>query len=467
MYQELEKIFREIYDKYIDRIVSLLAQMTLKKADIPHEVQSPSPQIEVSQADKEFWNNRANKFLGENTTNNLYERIDSGEIQLPENIESKEELAYKLAMSMEQTPAHVCEALGTEFKTSAQLEAGISNMTAEDFSKLSNVLNSFDDRGNYIGNNNVATSQNTISQTEHNIENETLNNTVAVEETENNNESPKQNIETPQEQEIVQETVPEQARTEEYYQQEIDSLKESENNPVSLKKSLKDALKNDSKTANEALDEYMNNQIDNNNLSYQQAEEMAYFVNHELDARDNKQIDGYIQDEELSRKELKKGLKEVNRTLEALKNNATEVSYAQNLQNGSAENTPQHVADTYSQTPQSSQFYNGMSTILDSMKNSKTPIHDVMREAIETGKLSNEQAAVMNTRYTELREEGHSVDKTLNTMQKDYTKIANFYYAQENRGNIEQNTNTTPEKQQDTKTDKSALYQKYKSDYYY
>ena len=58
-------------------------------------------------------------------------------------------------MSMEQTPAHVCEALGTEFKTSAQLEAGISNMTAEDFSKLSNVLNSFDDRGNYIGNNNV------------------------------------------------------------------------------------------------------------------------------------------------------------------------------------------------------------------------------------------------------------------------------------------------------------------------
>ncbi len=106
---------------------------------------------EVSTNDQQFWDNRADKFLGEETTNHLYERIESGEIKLPEGIESKEEFAYKLAMAMEQTPTYVTEALGTEWQTSAQLEAGISSMTPEQFAQLGDLMNSFDDRGKYLG----------------------------------------------------------------------------------------------------------------------------------------------------------------------------------------------------------------------------------------------------------------------------------------------------------------------------
>ncbi len=101
--------------------------------------------------DQKFWDSRADKFLGEETTQDLYARIASGEIKLPEGIETPQEFAYKLSMAMEQTPGLVAEDLGVKFQTSAQFEAGIKDMTPEQFEKLSGLMNDFDDRGHYTG----------------------------------------------------------------------------------------------------------------------------------------------------------------------------------------------------------------------------------------------------------------------------------------------------------------------------
>lgn len=448
---------------------------------IDNQETQQTDKIEVSRADRDFWDNRADKFLGENTTNKLYERIDNGEIKLPSGIESKEEFAYKLAMAMEQTPAYVTEALGTEFQTTAKLEAGISSMTADQFSKLNNLLNDFDDRGNYVGNRTFAPT----------IENhqDTEDKPVGIPETQKQEQKPEAEAETAQKEE-------KESRTEEYYQQQIDALKQSESNPNSLKETLNQARKDDSIYVDDALNNYLYNQIDNNNLTEKQGEELAYYINYELDARDNKQIDGYVQDEELSRRELNKSLKAVNNTLESLRDNATEITFAQNLQYNQAENTPQNVAETYSKDTKSAQFYEGMSAVLDDMQNDKAPLQTSMKEAIINGELSEEQVAAINGRYNELRQEGNSINKSLDTMQKDYNNMGKFFNAQEKiqelrdrietKNNISQSTEQTiqqeepkqsapqpVEKETDkpTKTEeqssRKAKYNKYRDDIYY
>ena len=101
--------------------------------------------------DQKFWDQRADQFLGEQTTQDLYARIASGELKLPEGIETPQEYAYKLAMAMEQTPGLVAQDLGVQFQNTAQFEAGINNMTPEQFEKLHGLMNEFDDRGHYVG----------------------------------------------------------------------------------------------------------------------------------------------------------------------------------------------------------------------------------------------------------------------------------------------------------------------------
>ena len=116
------------------------------------DVSNSTPDIPAVQTEQqEFWSDRADKFLGEDIKNNLYSRIDSGEIKLPEGIETKEEFAYKLAMAMEQSPAYVAEALGVDMVSSNAFEAKIPEMTAEQFGKLGDLLNDYSDKGNYIG----------------------------------------------------------------------------------------------------------------------------------------------------------------------------------------------------------------------------------------------------------------------------------------------------------------------------
>ena len=116
--------------------------------------------------DQKFWDERADQFLGEQTTQDLYARIAAGEIKLPEGIETPQEFAYKLAMAMEQTPAFVAQDLGISMASSDILEASIKDMTPEQFAKLSGLLNDFSDRGEYQGERVIRQTNSSRSQAE-------------------------------------------------------------------------------------------------------------------------------------------------------------------------------------------------------------------------------------------------------------------------------------------------------------
>ena len=105
----------------------------------------------ASAEDLKFWNDRSNKFLGKERTDNLYARIDNGDIKLPLGIESKEEFAYKLAMSMINAPKHVASSLGISSTTTNNLMAKIPTMTTQEFAQLSALLNNYTDKGKYLG----------------------------------------------------------------------------------------------------------------------------------------------------------------------------------------------------------------------------------------------------------------------------------------------------------------------------
>jgi len=136
------------------QLVDIPEGMTLdEQGNIVPEV---TAQSEVSAQDIEFWDKRVEQFIGKETAQILYSRIDSSEIRLPEGIESKEEFAYKLVMAMEQSPEYVAKELGIpmpEKGGSEFFETKIPELTAEQFSKLSGLMNDYSDRGVYIGDN--------------------------------------------------------------------------------------------------------------------------------------------------------------------------------------------------------------------------------------------------------------------------------------------------------------------------
>ncbi len=136
------------------QLVDIPEGMTLdEQGNIVPEV---TAQSEVSPQDIEFWDKRVEQFIGKETAEILYSRIDSGEIKLPEGIECKEEFAYKLVMAMEQSPEYVAKELGIEMPATDGtdfFESKIPEMTAEQFSKLSGLMNDYSDRGVYIGDN--------------------------------------------------------------------------------------------------------------------------------------------------------------------------------------------------------------------------------------------------------------------------------------------------------------------------
>ncbi|MDD6881421.1 MAG: hypothetical protein PUE18_07595, partial [Firmicutes bacterium] len=105
----------------------------------------------ASQKDLEFWENRTDKFLGEENKQYIYDMVEKGGIKLPEGIETKEEYAYKLAMDIQQTPAEINEAMGGSWNSSAALTNSIKSWTAEDFNKLNNSVDDFSDRGYHNG----------------------------------------------------------------------------------------------------------------------------------------------------------------------------------------------------------------------------------------------------------------------------------------------------------------------------
>lgn len=255
----------------------------------------------------------------------------------------------------------------------------------------------------------------------------------------------------------------EDIRDEAYYQEEKDALGKH-GDEKSLKSQINTARKDENVTVEEAIDTFMDNRVAAGDMSEQQGTETANLVKHELDGRDGNQ-DGKINDEELSKRDVRRGMKEVNRTLDAMKENADEVLSAENLQGG-FEVDAEHP-DTYTSDTRDPKFYEGASKVVHEMRSGDQPIQDVMKEAVVSGEITKEQATLMNTRYAELRREGLSDDASLRQMERDFDRMAKYHEAQ-NFGSRAQETSNeisepaaeVKEEPVETKTEEKSELQK-------
>ena len=389
------------------------------------------PAAETAQENTSFWQNRANKFLGEENTQHIYNMIEKGEIKLPEGIESKEEYAYKLAMDIQQTPAEINQALGHGWQSSAKLTESIKSWTPEDFAKLNGSVDDFSDRGYHNGE--IPGSRRTVPSGD---EQETT--PTAPEQTvvppEGGNPKPEEEKPAP--------AAPEAVRDEAYYQEEKDSLSKPEDEK-SLKSQINAARKDENVSVEEQIDTYMSSRVAAGEMSEQQGNEVGNLIKHELDGRDGNQ-DGKVDDEELSRRDVRRGLKEVDKTLDAMKENAEEVRLAESLQNA-AETGTEHP-ETYSADVKDAKFYEGASKVIHEMRTGDRPVSEVMKEAVANGEISDRQAAFMNARDAELRSRGCSEEASLRQMEKDFDRMAKYYEAQNFGTQESEHTNVeTPE----------------------
>ena len=367
----------------------------------------------------EFWKNRADKFLGEENTKHIYDMVERGEIKLPDGIESKEEYAYKLAMDIQQTPAEINQALGGEWKSSAKLTDSIKSWTAEDFAKLNDSVDDFSDRGYHNG---EIPGRNHVNSTGGGKSPDTI-----VLDGEQHVLNPGHEPDkTPKPSQAPVAPAADDIRDEAYYQEEKDALGKH-GDEKSLKSQINAARKDENVTVEEAIDTFMDNRVAAGDMSEQQGTETANLVKHELDGRDGNQ-DGKINDEELSKRDVRRGMKEVNRILGAMKENADEVLTAENLQGG-FEVDAEHP-DTYTSDTRDPKFYEGASKVVHEMRSGDQPIQDVMKEAVVSGEITKEQATLMNTRYAELRREGLSDDASLRQMERDFDRMAKYHEAQ-------------------------------------
>lgn len=393
-------------------------EKTPEKAEPEHAAQpeSTTPQKETPEpvreevltAEQTFWDNRADKFLGEENTKLLYARIDSGEIKLPEGIETKQEFAYKLAMAFEQTPALVAEDLGDGFRNTAELEARIAGMTPEQFEKLGGLMNDFSDRGQYTGSRPLYQPQQTEKHDNgnNNEEDKTPQNS-ATEEKEPKEQQPEQ---------------PAEVRDEEYYR-DMQGLKE-------LKEAMNEARKDPNITVEQTLDAYLKLQMQNGQLTEQQARELGNYMKQELDLQNKENGD-----DDISKKDIRRAIKETEKTTEAMEQNAEEVLIAKNLTYPPREDLPEQLPESYSHDTESSGFYKGLSGFMKDVReqaNDGVKPQDTMKAAILEGRISEEQATVVNTRWAELRAEGNTPDRTFRIMEKDFARHADYYQAQEN-----------------------------------
>ena len=95
-------------------------------------------------------------------------------------------------------------------------------------------------------------------------------------------------------------------RDEAYYQEEKDSLSKPEDEK-SLKSQINAARKDENVSVEEQIDTYMSSRVAAGEMSEQQGNEVGNLIKHELDGRDGNQ-DGKVDDEELSRRDVRRGL---------------------------------------------------------------------------------------------------------------------------------------------------------------
>lgn len=220
---------------------------------------------------------------------------------------------------------------------------------------------------------------------------------------------------------------PQETRDETYYNDEKESLAKGEAHK-SLKQEINLSRKSDVNSVEDTVDSYMDKRVADGDLNEQQATETANLVKHELDGRDGNQ-DGQIDDEKLSKGSVRRAMKEVDKTLEAMRNNADEIETARNMEPTMEVDHSAGVPDTYSVDTKEAKFYNGMAVATQEMLNQGNG-KDVLGAAMQSGNLSEQQVMAINLRHDELRGQGLSHKQALKQMLKDFERMGKYQDAQ-------------------------------------
>ncbi len=217
-------------------------------------------------------------------------------------------------------------------------------------------------------------------------------------------------------------------RDETYYQEQQDALKPK--GQKGLEATINMAVKSDDIRADEAVDGYMAQQVEAERLTEQQGEQLGNYVKYELDAHDGDK-NGTIEEENLSKRDVHNAMKDVKSTLNSMKDNADEIIIAENVTYTERTDLPENLPESHARDTHNAQFYRGMSEVTGEMVGHSENASTIMHEAVLNGRISEEQATAMNTRWAELREQGQNPERALKTMVKDYDNHAKFYEAQE------------------------------------
>ncbi len=220
---------------------------------------------------------------------------------------------------------------------------------------------------------------------------------------------------------------PEEVRDEAYYDDEKEALSKGEEHK-SLKQEINLSRKSEDNSVEDTVDSYMDNRVAEGELSEQQATETANLVKHELDGRDGNQ-NGQIDDKALSKGDVRRAMKEVDKTLEAMRNNADEIETARNVETTIEVDHSGGVPDTYSTDTKEAKFYNGMAAATQEMLNSGND-KNLLGVTLETGELSEQQVMAINLRHDELRGQGLSHKEALKQMLKDFERMGKYQEAQ-------------------------------------
>lgn len=220
---------------------------------------------------------------------------------------------------------------------------------------------------------------------------------------------------------------PQETRDEAYYNDEKESLTKGEDHK-SLKQEINLSRKSEDNSVEDTVDSYMDKRVAEGDLSEQQATETANLVKHELDGRDGNQ-DGQIDDDNLSKGSVRRAMKEVDKTLEAMRDNADEIDTARNMETTMEVDHSAGVPETYSTDTKEAKFYNGMTVATQEMLNQGNN-KDVLSEAMQSGNLSEQQVMAINLRHSELREQGLSHKQALKQMLKDFERMGKYQDAQ-------------------------------------
>ncbi len=227
---------------------------------------------------------------------------------------------------------------------------------------------------------------------------------------------------------------------EKHYQQMTAALQGDEKDATSLKEDMRSALKDEGKTVNESISEHFEQKVENGILTEEQATQMENLVNHVLEEKaEGKQSDQnmVVDDKDVSKSDINKALKETEQIMTSMEVNADKIAAADKLEEHEVSEGQIH-AETFSRDTQNARFYKGMATVTDEIQHTNKPIGEAYAEALSSGELSEKQAFVMNTRYTELIGEGKTPEQAIQTMEHDFENQRKFYEVQEKAEAIEE-----------------------------